>query len=207
MHCTAIKPRSSEESIMFRNQWKQEIFTLPNLLSLFRLVLIPVYMTVYLHAGEPRDYWLAGGILAVSCLSDALDGMIARQLNMVSTVGKVLDPLADKITQFVLTLSLSLRYPPLQPVLLLFAVKELFQLTAGILYLRRGRMLPGALPEGKVSTAVLFTSLIVLVLFPLMPVPAVRAIAAADGFVLSIAFAGYINAYLGKTGKIRDMEA
>lgn len=192
---------------MFRIDWKRELFTVPNLLSLFRLVLIPVYMTVYLHAGEPRDYYFAGGILAVSCLTDALDGMIARYFDMVSTVGKILDPLADKITQFTLILSLSLRYSPLQPVLCLLVVKELFQLTAGVLSLRKGHILSGALVEGKISTAVLFVSLILLVMFPTLPLAAVRAFAAADIFVLCISFAGYISAYLGHSTKIQDMGA
>ena len=81
---------------------KKEIFTIPNLLSLFRLVLIPVYVVIYLNARAPEDYFLAGGILAVSCLTDLVDGKIARHFNMISTVGKVLDPVADKSTQFTL---------------------------------------------------------------------------------------------------------
>lgn len=192
---------------MFRMKWKQEILTVPNLLSLFRLVLIPVYMTVYLNAMKPQDYWFAGALLAVSCLTDALDGMIARYFGTVTTLGKVLDPLADKITQFALILCLSIRYAPLQPVLCLLVVKELFQLTAGILNLRKGRMLTGALAEGKISTAILFISLILLVMFPSLPSAAVRAFAAADTFVLCISFAGYISAYLGNCARIQDMEA
>lgn len=192
---------------MFRKKWKQEIFTVPNLLSLFRLVLIPVYMTVYLHAREPRDYYFAGGILAVSCLTDALDGMIARYFGKVTTVGKILDPLADKITQFTLILVLSLRYIPLQPVLFLLVIKELFQLTAGIISFRKGQMLAGALVEGKISTAILFVSLILLIMFPTLPEAAVRGFAAADTFVLCISFAGYISAYLGLSARIQDMEA
>ena len=192
---------------MFRKKWKQEIFTVPNLLSLFRLVLIPVYMTVYLHAGEPRDYYFAGGILAVSCLTDALDGMIARYFGKITTVGKILDPLADKVTQFTLVLVLSLRYIPLQPVLFLLVIKELFQLSAGIISMRKGQMLTGALVEGKISTTILFVSLILLITFPTLPEAAVRGFAAADTFVLCISFAGYISAYLGLSGRIQDMEA
>ena len=192
---------------MFRNDWKQEIFTVPNLMSLFRLVLIPVYMSVYLHAGEPREYYFAGAILAVSCLTDALDGMIARYFHCITTVGKVLDPLADKITQFTLILSLSFRHVALQPVLCLLVVKELFQLAAGIIHLRKGRMLSGALVEGKISTAVLFVSLILLVMFPTLPQAAVRGIAAADTFVLCISFAGYISAYLRQQTIIQDLDA
>lgn len=121
---------------MFIKDWKKEIFTIPNLLSLFRLVLIPVYAYIYLHATEDWQYLIAGTIMAVSCITDMIDGKIARRFNMISTLGKILDPLADKITQFTLTLCLSLKYPILYPVLALFLVKELFQVIAGISHLR-----------------------------------------------------------------------
>ena len=81
-----------------------------------------------------------------------IDGKIARRYNMITTLGKILDPLADKITQFTLTLCLSLEHPVLMPVLALSVVKELFQLIMGILHLRKGQMLPGALMIGKVSS-------------------------------------------------------
>lgn len=191
---------------MFIKDWKKEIFTIPNLLSLFRLVLIPVYMTVYLEAQEPSQYYTAGGILAISCMTDAVDGKIARHCNMVSTLGKILDPLADKITQFTVTLCLSLKYPPLRSVLILFVVKELFQLIAGAIHLRNGRMLPGALMAGKVCTTVLFLSLIVLVLFPAVPSRAVDVIAVVDTVFLTVSFISYLFAYLGKNAKVQKLD-
>ena len=79
--------------------WKKEICTIPNMLSIFRLVLIPVYIYIYLNATESYHYSIAAGILAISCLTDMIDGKIARKFNMISELGKVLDPLADKLTQ------------------------------------------------------------------------------------------------------------
>lgn len=186
---------------------KSEILTIPNLLSLFRLLLIPVYVHLYLNATEPRQFYIAGGILAVSCLTDAIDGKIARRFQMVSTAGKILDPLADKLTQFVLILCLALKHPVLNPVLALFAVKEIFQLALGIFYLRRGLMLPGALQAGKICTAVLFVSLILLVLFPEIHVHAVRAIAITDSVFLSISLVSYYWAYFGPQSRVRDIGA
>ena len=191
---------------MFIKDWKKEIFTIPNLLSLFRLVLIPVYMVVYLRATQPYQYYIAGGILAVSCMTDAVDGKIARHYNMISTVGKVLDPLADKITQFTLTLCLSLKYPTLRPVLMLFVVKELFQLIVGIINFRKGKMLPGALMAGKICTTVLFVSLIALVLFPSIPDHWVKFISVTDTVFLLFSFISYILAYFGKNTKVQDLE-
>lgn len=189
---------------MSNKKWKTEIFTIPNLLSLFRLLLIPVYMVLYLNAEEPKQYYMAGCILAVSCLTDALDGKIARRFHMVSTLGKILDPLADKITQFVLTACLSVKYPVLNPVLTLFIIKELFQITLGIIYLQKGKMLPGALAAGKVSTAVLFISLTLLVFFPDLPARLVKMIALTDSVFLLISFVSYYFAYFGSGKKLQD---
>ena len=185
--------------------WKQEFCTIPNLLILFRIILVPVYVTIYLNATDVRDYYLAGGILAVSCLTDMVDGMIARHFNMISTVGKVLDPMADKVTQLALTICLSIRYPVLLYVLILFLAKEIFQVIAALINLRRGKMLPGALMVGKLCTTVLFVSLILLVLFPGISPAVVNAITLTDCLALLIAFISYILAFFGKYAKVEDV--
>ena len=191
---------------MYIKDWKKEVFTIPNMLSLFRLALIPVYITVYLNAEEDWQYYVAGAILAVSCVTDLIDGKIARRFHMISTVGKVLDPLADKATQFALTLCLSVHYPVLRPVLVLFVIKEGFQLIVGIIHFRKGKMLPGALMAGKICTTILFVSLIALVLFPGIPRGAVNAIALVDTGFLIFSFISYILAYFGKNTKVQDMD-
>lgn len=190
---------------MFINDWKKEVFTIPNMLSLFRLVLIPVYVEIYLNATEMREYFLAASILAVSCMTDMVDGKIARHFNMISTVGKILDPIADKLTQFTLTLCLSIKHPVLRFVLVLFVVKEGFQGIVGLVNLRRGKILPGALLAGKICTTILFISLIVLVLLPDLNPDIVNAIALTDTAFLSFSFINYIFAYFGKNPKIQDM--
>ena len=116
-----------------------------------------------------------------------------------------MDPLADKFTQFALTLCLSLRYPVLNPVLILFIFKELFQLYLGAVNLLRGKMLPGALITGKVCTTVLFVSLTCLVLFPDIPLPVLQFIAITDAFFLLISFGSYLWAYWGSSPKTQDL--
>ena len=190
---------------MFIKNWKKDIFTIPNLLSLFRLVLIPVYATVYLNATQNYQFILAGFILAVSCLTDMIDGKIARKYGMITTLGKVLDPLADKLTQLTLTICLSMKYPVLYPVLGLFIMKELFQLVIGVVFLRKGKMLPGALLAGKVCTTVLFISLIALVLLPDIDPAAVTVIAVIDALLMGVSFMSYAMAYFGKNVKVRDI--
>ena len=186
--------------------WKKEILTIPNLLSFFRLILIPVYMSIYLDAQETRDYVFAGTILAISCATDAVDGKIARKFNMITTFGKFLDPLADKLTQFALLLCLAIRYPVLWSVFSLFVLKELFQLVAGIVAAKFGYILKGALISGKICTTVLFTSLVAMVLFHNMDETTVNIIAMVDGFFLMVAFADYFITYLGRKSRFQLLE-
>lgn len=191
---------------MFIRDWKREVFTIPNMLSLFRLLLIPVYTIIYLNAREMQDYFLAASILAVSCLTDMIDGKIARHFDMISNVGKVLDPLADKLTQLSLTVCLSVRYPVLRGVLILFVIKELFQVITVYIMFRKGKVLPGALFAGKICTTVLFVSFIILILMPSLPMNVVTAIALVDAAFLANAFINYFLAFFGKNQKLQDFQ-
>lgn len=191
---------------MSEHKWKQEICTIPNLLSLFRILLIPVYMHIYLYADTDRDFLLAGSILALSCLTDMADGRIAREFHMISRFGKVLDPLADKLTQFFLILSLTKKYSLLYPMLALFVVKELFQLGTMVLFLCQGKALSGALYAGKLCTAMLFISLTVLILFPRLDKTFVFLLISLDTALLFYAFCNYLLAYFGKNTKLTDLE-
>ena len=176
------------------------------MLSLFRLALIPVYIAVYLNANTNADYCLAAMILAVSCLTDLFDGKIARRFNMITNLGKLLDPLADKATQFSLIICLSLRHKILWLLIALFVLKEGFQLIAGGLSLRKGRMLKGAQLTGKICTTILFISLIVMVMIPSLSENTVFWIVVADAMFMIIAFIDYINVYCRKESKFQDLE-
>lgn len=191
---------------MLIKNWKKEIVTIPNVLSLFRLVLIPVYLNIYLNADSPEDYHTAALILAASCLTDMIDGKIARKFNMITNLGKVLDPMADKLTQLALMVCLSVRHRALRVLLVLFLIKECFQLFAMLATLRRGKALNGALMSGKICTTVLFISLIIMVLVPSLSEKATNCITGVCLVFLMAAFADYVRAYFGKNKKIYDLE-
>lgn len=196
----------AEEMGMFIKDWKKEIFTIPNLLSLFRLVLIPIYIAIYLRANTAADYYLAAGILAVSCLTDLIDGKIARHFNMISSLGKILDPLADKATQFTLIICLALKYNVLWYLVGLFVLKESFQLIAGAINLRKGKMLKGALISGKVCTTILFVSLIVMVMLPNLSEKVVNILVIVDAVFMLIAFIEYVVAYFCMDDKFQSLD-
>ena len=181
---------------MFIKDWKKEILTIPNILSLFRLLLIPVYVTIFLNAREQSDYYIAAGILAVSCLTDLIDGKIARHFNMISTLGKILDPLADKATQFTLILCLALKHP-----VLWYLVPD----CAGGLRMRKGKMLKGALLSGKICTTVLFLSLIIMVMFPTLSTANITAITIVDIIFMAISLANYMFTYFSRENKFQSL--
>ncbi len=186
--------------------WKKDLFTIPNLLSLFRLVLIPVYIVIYLRAKTAEDYYIAAGILAVSCLTDLIDGKIARHFNMISNTGKILDPLADKATQFTLIVCLTIKHPVLLALVALFVVKEGFQLVAGFMILRRGKILSGALLSGKICTTVLFVSLILMVMIPQMEDFMINILTVINCVFMLISFVGYARIYYTHSPMIQEIE-
>lgn len=191
---------------MIIKDWKKEVFTIPNILSLFRLLLIPVYVAIYLNADSLADYYIAAGILAVSCLTDLVDGKIARHFHMISTLGKFLDPLADKVTQFTLIICLTVRYPILWTIVGLFVVKEVFQLIAAAVNFRKGRVLKGALMTGKVCTTVLFVSLVVMVLLPMLDIMVINIITLIDGLFLLVTFIHYIIVFFFNKSLFQSIE-
>jgi len=71
-------------------------WTLPNLLSLFRILIIPV-LVYLLSFTDPKSALLAAGLFLIAAITDYFDGYLARRNKSVSDVGKILDPLADKL--------------------------------------------------------------------------------------------------------------
>lgn len=192
------------QTLEYKRQMAAKIITVPNILSLVRLVIIPVYAVMYLQADSPSDYYAAGILLALSCLTDLFDGFIARRFRQISTLGKLLDPVADKLTQCTMLLCLASTYPILWGLWALFFVKELFQLIATCWHLKRGKMLDGALMAGKVCTNVLFISAILMVLFPGMSSALRNGLIGLCTLFLLISFFSYFRAYVGKSKKVQQ---
>ena len=157
-----------------------KIITIPNLLSLFRLCLIPVILWLYL--AEQRNI-LAGSILILSGITDIADGLIARHFHMISDLGKVLDPVADKLTQAAMLLCLLVRFPLMILPLLLMACKELFMAVSGALIIRRKRVVLGAVWHGKAATACLYAMMLLHVFWTQIP-PLLSAISIIVCFLM-----------------------
>ncbi len=145
---------------MFR---KDQILTIPNLLSMIRILLIPVMVLLYISG----KYYELIGVIAASALTDIVDGKIARRFNMVSDFGKILDPIADKVTQGVLMICLISRYPSMLILVIFLAVKELITSLLGFFVIRKKDFVNTARWYGKLATVVLYSSMMILILFPL----------------------------------------
>ncbi len=147
----------------------ENALTVPNLLSVIRILLIPVFGVLYY-----KDMLIpAVIILAVSGLTDFFDGKIARKFNQISALGKILDPVADKLTQITLAVLLFLKFhqsadsliKAFSYVFLVFVAKELVMVLFGLFMLIIG-LRPGAAEiYGKVATFSFYLVMILVFLF------------------------------------------
>lgn len=178
--------------ILLKKFNKKDIVSIPNLMGYFRVLLIPVFCWLYLTAQSTRDYLLAAIVVLVSSLTDLFDGMVARKFNMVTELGKIVDPVADKLTHAALAVCLAVRYPLMWALIALMAVKEGYMAVMGIIFLKKGTMLNGAKWFGKICTASLFVGLMVLFLFPYLPTLAVNSIIIVLMILMTITLLMYI---------------
>ena len=181
----------------------REYFSVPNLLSYFRLILIPVYLVVYFSAREPGDYLYAALVIALSGLTDMFDGKIARRFNMITEWGKFIDPVADKFTMGAVALSLAFRFPLMGFVFALYVVKEGFMLVMGFIMLRHGPKLDGAMWYGKVCTAVTYAVIFALLLFQDLPGWAQTALICVQIAVTLLSFVLYARYYHGAWKRVK----
>ena len=117
---------------------RRQILTVPNFLSLFRVFLAGAFAVVYWNADSQTDHYYALGILVLSGLTDFADGKIARHFHMISELGKVLDPIADKLTQAVVAFCLCRNFEFMKLLLLVLVIKELGQGIYGLYAIRQG---------------------------------------------------------------------
>ena len=141
-------------------------FNIPNLMGYFRILMIPVFLFLYANADTGGELFAAFFVLGLSYLSDLLDGMIARKFNMVTDWGKMLDPIADKLTQIALAVAVTVHYPLIVDLLVFFVLKELYMGLAGLFLIKKGKPINGATWYGKVCTVVVDIGVFILLICP-----------------------------------------
>lgn len=190
----------------------KRIFTVPNLLSFFRLALLPVVVVLYWNAHTAFDYLMTALVMGLSSLTDLFDGKIARRFNQVSELGVFLDPLADKLTLCVMVFCVALRTIldgtggiAIGLLAGLLAAKDIFMAVAcGVLMHHNHRKFSGSLMVGKVCTAYLYVVLFLFLLAPCLPgmpgaafrLPSVQNVLIAVGLALMVlTWLAYLKAF------------
>ena len=126
--------------------------TIPNFLSLLRILLIPVFAVLFIN-----DHVIAAIIvIAFAQLTDMFDGMIARKFNQVSALGKILDPIADKLSQISIIIILIVKYwdNAIKYLFFFFIAKEIVMLIGGGILIALGLRPSAAEIWGKLATTV-----------------------------------------------------
>lgn len=187
---------------------RKEIFTIPNLLSVFRIILAIAFLEIGIRWGMEEKQFLLIGILLVSALTDFLDGMIARKFNMISELGKVLDPIADKVTQGVLLMCFLHKYQTAKYVFVFFLIKECYMGVMGLKAVVAAKKNEGAMWYGKVSTAIFYAVMVILVVFQKIPQIIAEGMIVVSGLFMLLAlvlYARYFGA-LQKNAGIKDLQ-
>lgn len=137
---------------------EKRILTIPNILSFFRLCLIPLFVWLYC---VKKDYMWTAIVLLLSGATDMADGYIARRFQMVSALGKVLDPIADKLTQGAMLLCLFTRFPYMLAPVIFLVIKEVFDGVMGLLVIKKTKQVFSADWHGKVATFLLYAMMLI----------------------------------------------
>ena len=175
---------------------RKKLFSiLPNLLSMVRIALVPVFIISYFtETGEMKTWALV--IYVVAFITDALDGYIARRYNLISNLGKVLDPLGDKLmmTAALSCMTISGRLP-VWTVIIVVAKESVMGIGGLVIHRRAKTEIPPSNIFGKTATVVFVCACVVIMIFPTLPdIYATSLIALAIGLTFA-ALLSYIMTY------------
>ena len=135
----------------------------PNILSVIRLCLVPVFLIVFFE--YDKKYALA--VYVIASITDVLDGFLARKLNAQSNVGRILDPLGDKLMAIAVISCLTVSGILPLWVLLFFLVKDALMILGGvIIHKHYGMEMPSSNFLGKAASAILFIVCSLMMIFP-----------------------------------------
>lgn len=159
-----LEPLDPEQKVV--RDSKGDIFTIPNLLTMARIALVPVFVYFYVANG---DYMLTAFLILLSGATDIADGYIARHFHMTSDVGKALDPIADKLTQFAIMLCLVHRFPHMIYPIVLIVIKEITSGILGLVTIKKTGQVEGAVWHGKLATVLIYATMLTHILWVNIP--------------------------------------
>lgn len=173
---------------------------IPNMLSCLRIVLIPFFVWQMFEGNTVN----AGLILIFSGVTDCLDGFLARRFGWVTPLGKVLDPIADKLTQGTISVVLAILLREYWPFFAILIAKDVVMLVLGGYLLKKGVKIEGARWFGKAVTILFYVVMISIVCFPEMPDALVRAMLTAVAVCAVLAAGLYVPEFLQYRSEINN---
>ena len=183
---------------------------IPNILSAFRICLVPVFIVVYFKEDSGAGIKIyASLIYALASFTDFLDGYLARKYNASSKLGLILDPLGDKL--MTISVMVCITIDGIIPfwAVLIAGIKELLMAAGGLVMHRIGHadILPSNM-IGKTSTVVFFVVCVALMLFRNIPGGVATGLISFAIALTLIALAGYLNKYIKvmKNREVREDE-
>ncbi len=168
---------------------RKRIFTVPNLLTCLRLLMIPLFMWLYL---AKQKYAETAAVLLLSGLTDIVDGFIARRFDLVSDLGKALDPVADKLTEFCMLLCLLSRFDVLRLLAVLMVAKELVCGAATLAAIKKTGEVLSAEWHGKLCTCLLYLTIVLHILWIDIPFQVSFALTAVTFVCLVLSMVLYL---------------
>ncbi|MBQ4128452.1 MAG: CDP-alcohol phosphatidyltransferase family protein [Ruminococcus sp.] len=138
--------------------------TIPNLICLIRILLITPFVVFFLD----KEYVRAAVVIVISGISDCLDGFIARRFNQESELGKILDPLADKLTLLAVGVCLVVIEPYFLPIVIILVAKDLLMLIGSSRVVKKGIIVPKSKWYGKIGTVMFYVTVTFIVFFEMM---------------------------------------
>ena len=175
---------------------KKDIFAIPNILTYIRILLVPVFVLVYMNATTLSGHVWSIVIVAASALTDIVDGVIARKCNMITDLGKIIDPIADKAMQFAMLFCVVYKYHWVAVLIVIYGVKELVSLGFSSFLFSKGKHIAGAMWCGKICTVILYGVMLTLIVFPEIDPHVVTILIGFSAAFMLLAFFVYMTAYL-----------
>ena len=144
---------------MIKNINLKDFKTIPNLLSILRILLIIPFVIFFLRG----NYIAAAVMIIISGLSDAMDGFIARRFNQITDLGKMLDPLADKLTLIAIMICIVILFPIVLPIVIILIIKDVIMMIGASVLLNSDIKPPAARWYGKIATVMFYFSVSLIV--------------------------------------------
>lgn len=140
---------------MLKNINKKEIISIPNILSFIRILLVPIFIALFLCNYEITAFI----IFVLAMLTDVIDGFIARKFNMQTELGKLIDPLADKLIKISAIICFTIKNIIPVSILIVFLILDLFLIVSSVIILKQGIVIKSNI-FGKLGTFLVFVGIV-----------------------------------------------